>query len=102
MDGHGRKSRLSFQVGLHHIDQLGGVLVPPVAIERHIGHVQANVILKNLAHQAFHGASQRRDEMEKIGAVSLRFQGAFYRVDLATDAPYTGEELCLPLDCATL
>jgi hypothetical protein len=63
-----------FQVGLHHIDQLGGTLVPLVAIERHIGHVQANVIFENLAHQTVHGASQRRYEMEKLGAAGLCLQ----------------------------
>jgi hypothetical protein len=89
-----------FQVGLHHIDQLGGARVPPVAIERHIGHVQANVIFENLAHQAVHGASQRRYEMEKLGAAGLCLQRAFHRVDLATDATYTGDELCLSSDRA--
>ena len=50
----------------------------------------ANVPFQELSHQTVHGPAGRAHELQNIGAVLLLNYGSFQGLDLAADAPDSG------------
>src|SRR5579864_3616723 len=92
-------TRCSFQVGLHHVDQLlGRVRLSGGRVAIGVDQVEADMALHHLGHEAVHRAPCCGDEPHGGAALRFRFEGTLHGLDLAADAADPVEQLGLVAD----
>jgi hypothetical protein len=60
-----------------------------------MGHVLTGVGVDELVHQTIDRATDRRDQMQGLGAIGIGFQGLLHRLHLPGNAPDAIEQIIL-------